>query len=615
MVDFIKKFGIPAIIFLGCICFYPLAFSHIFMDSGQPYYFIVFSPEILALLCLAMIFLKTESIIHTYSAARYIIVLILLFIAVEIFHFYYFAGYNFSFLVQSLLWVLLPYCVYLNYEGFKKLLPYLLIFFWIAVMLTSFREFLQNRLHYGIPGNFNWNAALGIVSSVVLSGYIFTWIKQKKADIPGYVLYPIASVPLICGIILIFRCGSKGALLGGVVAIALFFGFELKGIFRKIYLKAGFAIAIAGIIAISLFYKPVCDRVLPNDLRIHIWEGAIHLIADYWPAGTSQPGFESVFAEYMPESYYTKWFSTSRNNHPHNHFLFMFSTMGIIVGTAWFIMVVYPLVRYFQDYDNPSNNFRRKTMMICFVILLVHGMLDLVLFQWPTSYIFLIILGLLWHNIWPPEPLPEKTTGPNIFPVCKYVCIVFSITVIIYMSYELFRNISASSHFRNGLGLYAQNEFGLAAVEFDEAINIQPRPYYIYRASSNLFYKLHDFQDAYQTFSRLDNQLNRNYAHNNLILGQICLVEKRPADAVKFFQQEIRNYPLGVNGSFYLHLAQKELGRKMEADLAFNHTKYALKKKGLNLRYLPFLLKNPHYDDIWYAINSKTLKKYQVKAQ
>lgn len=600
----------PALFFLALILFYPMIYPRLFATVSLPHFYKLFTPPLVGMLCLALCLLDAKRCVRIFHQAKYILLCVLIFLLVSLIHFFSYGGMTAEDFFAGMLWVIIPLFVYVYSEGIKKLLPYFMWLLWVMVMIQTVWEYASGvRGYYGIPGNFNWNAALALSSSLYVAASIMVFLRSRPA-VKAPVVYLCGAVPIICGLVVAWLCGSKGALLAFMVCVVIFAGCELKGRVRKFYFASVLVFAAGVFAAVLMYHGRIAGHVLPDDVRLDLWRGAVNLIGDNWYAGTSPAGFESAYAGYVPESYYLKIFSASRNNHPHNHYLYIFASMGIIAGIVWFIMTVYPVVLYFLHYRGADNDLFRKVGVFCYLLLLLHGMVDLVLFEWPGTYIFLMLLGLLWTNTWSKHDEPHEPVSRSL----KYACAVAGIALLSYIGVALWQNSCSSWNFRKALIAFDQGDHDRAAVFFDRAVRIKPEPYYVFRAGHNLFYKLRDLDRAYAVLSLMDTELNRNYGHNNLICGQIMMLKGNSARAREYFILETCNFPIGVSGHFYLHVVNQQLGRAEESESSLDMVRHSLRAKGMDFRHLQFLLANPHYDDKWHgALDALNRKKDDAK--
>jgi O-antigen ligase len=601
----------PALFFGALILFYPMIYPRLFVTVSLPHFYKLFTPQLVGMLCLGLCLLDAERCARIFHQAKYILLCALIFLLVSLIHFFTYGGMTAESFFSGMLWIIIPLFVYVYSKGIKKLLPYFIWLLWALVMIQTVQEYAFGvKIHYGVPGNSNWNAALALSSSLYVAAGIIIFLRSRPM-IKASVVYFCGVVPIVCGLVVAWLCGSKGALLAFMVCAVIFAGCELKGKIRKFYFASVLVFAAGVFVAVLMYHERIAGHVLPDDVRLDLWRGAISLIGDNWYAGTSPAGFESVYSKYVPESYYLKIFSASRNNHPHNHYLYIFASMGVIAGIVWFIMTIYPLVLYLLRYrGGVDKDLFRKTGMFCYLLLLLHGMLDLVLFEWPGTYIFLMLLGMLWADTWRKHDAPREQISRSL----KYACAVAGIALLSYMAVILWRNSCSSWNFRKALITFDQGDYDRAAVFFDRAVRIKPEPYYVFRAGHNLFYKLRDYDRAYAVLSLMDPELNRNYGHNNLICGQALMLKGHPARAREYLIRETRNFPIGVSGHFYLHVVNQQLGRADESERSLDMVRHSLRAKGMDFRHLQFLLANPYYDDKWHgALDVLSRKKKEAK--
>ena len=203
---------------------------------------------------------------------------------------------------------------------------------------------------------------------------------------------------------------SRGAFLGILVSIPLIFG---KGV--MIWLLPLLVIIFSSIIICALPIAPdniknIFCFLIPNNIltnfndlsityenipRLVIWEKAINLILKRpffgWGAAT------------FPILYFTQY--GEWKGHPHNLFLELSISYGLITSILVFIFIGILLYRTFKKIyiSKIKNNYYEKAWWTSTIIFLIHHSFDIVYFDARISIIFWILIAGLRKNIKPQQ--------------------------------------------------------------------------------------------------------------------------------------------------------------------------------------------------------------------
>lgn len=190
---------------------------------------------------------------------------------------------------------------------------------------------------------------------------------------------------------------SRGAWLGFMIAILLF---------MLIYTRKTMIVVLLGV-----FSLPVLPFVLPDSIiqrfasignmadsstayRVHIWQGAIAMIRDFWTSGIGVG--PDVFAQVYP--FYTL---AGIESAPHSHNLYL--QILIEMGVGGLIAFVAAMVIFVQSvltfYNRPESGMRRDQVLSVAVMcgalaVLAQGMTDYIWYNYRIYLIFWIMVGL-----------------------------------------------------------------------------------------------------------------------------------------------------------------------------------------------------------------------------
>jgi len=579
---------------------YPLAWMQVIEPVNGFQFLPLFPPFVMVMMAGAACLYNGRKLFDNLNNARYVLITTAAFFIVGLCQLFTHSFYNADQYLSSLTWCVFSLFFYLYAAESIAIMPMVMALIWCGTVMVSIRElFMPRQILFGVPGNYNWNATLLAVSAIFLLHYLYGRLSALSIWRRLVVLVFPAGLTLL----LIYWCGSKGTWAGLAAGLLLYVIAVLRR-YRRVLIGVAIAVGIGGY-ACLLFYPSLVEKVIRDDVRVSLWQGCSALIRDHWLTGTSPAGFESAYAEYIPEEYYLNKHAAARHNHPHNEFLYVLASCGIPVGLIWAGMVIFPLLSLVF---NPVMR-RRETLwlpvLLSAVLLTVHGSLDLVIFEWPTSFLFVWLLGVMWYWVWPTVELPEKRVGVVwrvMVPAMSLLMLALAAGMTVY-------NVYASYFSWSGIQHYSMKNYSQADASWGRYLAMKSDPYILYRAGNNAFIRLRDSGKALGYYLRLSEIGCTNYANNNGFIGQIYLLQGKPAEALPYLRQETMNFPLGVSGWYFLAMTQSLLGLKEDEAISKQEMLRSLRLKGLDLSHLELLLRDPYYDLNWRQVREKMLSE------
>ena len=611
----------------------------------------LFSLASLSGLAVSFILFRHGKLKDALQNKRYLSASLSLFLLIVTVQFCVFNKSDFDEFFLSLFWISVPLFVFLFSDSVTKLLPPFVYIFWIVDLLVSF---YTSGEKVGIPGNRNWHASFLLVALLFSTYLTYRIVSQlRKTSFPLLkpliiVIYLITSILIGYTAFLFYKCNSRAATLAALVGLLIFvysklacdLTAKLKKISKKYYFLCLSMLAIS-LIALVIFFVYYSDsgttkarpsefgqnptpsallcRIkssLKNDVRIPLWAGALNLIRDYPLIGTSPSRFESIFAAYRPLEYFTKPLNAVRSDHPHNSLLHIATSFGIFALVLWCFLWVCPMVYCFAIYSKLTP-FMRVTLFAYFC-LFFHGLLDLVLFHWPTIFLAALCLGLLWAEVWKSDfkskkgdEIPEGTAKiadnkgeavccrkdrNSTFLGIKILIYATAIVVLILTLHNIYLDYQSSYFFRTGDFYAKKKRYERALFQYQEGLAYKRRPKYVYKASVYSLSFLDNPELALHLFKYFDEMLSYDYAHKNGFIA-LAFVKLGKYDlALPYLMKEVVNYPLSVGAWYRLSLIQRRQEMYKEASISLRNMERALKAKGLPPNALSLLIKNPEYD-------------------
>lgn len=599
---------IAAFLFLTAfIFFYPALFIKI-PSIVLTIILFSFTPALLALLAIILIvFIYQEKVLALLLNNKSFFLPMSVIFAIATVHFFIIPEYTFESYMFSLAYIVIPLFILLNKSAFLRYMPWFIILLWLLNTYFSGISFFCNEEYSGIARNRNWNACFILTSTPFVMFFIYKALTQYK--VRKILIYLVLLCPLSISLYGLYYCYSRAANITLLLLLFLTIFLHMKPQAQKITVYCGI-IAISAIT--YLFYIKGTDSfasLIANDVRVPLWEGTINLIKDKWAMGVGAELFESEFSTYCPVEYHLRPDAAVRNDHPHNHLLFIASTFGIFGLIAWCFLLFYPVLRFALNFDREKNPLM-KIYFFAFLAIIIHGMLDMVMYRWPTNIMALMFLGLLWSRIWQ-SPRYEIADTPNKLTTIVRAAVLFILSVSLI--FFLVQNIIYSSHLR--YGMYYSHEkiedFDKAAGELQKAINTKKESVAIYKAGMNSFFMLGNPDLTLKYLKLIKEQPGKRFAHTDGFISNILCSKGHFREALPYLRQELIHYPLSISSWNNIIRLYSILGMKKEAEQAVERMNLCLYYKGLTPKMLPLILENPDFDDHPYKIPEELRKKYE----
>ena len=537
---------------LVILLFYPLVYPKVFGIIHSYYAYLLFiTLPLLSMLSFAgiLIYSNYDSLRNDFVKYRYMyVVVIILAIIVFIGNFFRGSGLfeiKLSNFFASLAIVIIPFFIRImvNEINFQRWLAELVLWFYFANVFIVIIGRVKGRFAYGLPGNTNWQASLAIILLPLIFYYIVKWVPKKINYWGGHFII----MALFCAISswLVLVANSKGAIL----AIGAGVFFYITGCFcnkstKKTIVLSGFMgmflLVVGTIVALKMDVK-----LIDNDIRSHLWNGTVNLLMDDYnyifgiPGNAGNGMFETAFSSYNSPEYYLSKIASGRNNHPHNQLLYIFVSYGIVGGICLFSFIFYIFGKLFVKFNELS--FYIKAILISALMLLVHGMVDLVLHEWPTNILFLIFMGILIAEIFKFKIIEKKEQKQN--------SILYNALIVGLLGtfcYQFYYSVEASINDRSGKIASEFKKSQDANDYYVRSVNEFPRPRAIYDAMSNAFYNLKNIALVQYYGEKFADCGVKNFSHNNLLMGVASAEFQDYSSAVKYLEQERVNYPADV---------------------------------------------------------------------
>ena len=575
----------------------------------------LFTLSTLSCLCLSFVFLSPGRLLKEVGRLKILFLAIGVFVLVCLLQLILSPTYKLEELSFSLFWVTIPVFTLLYWKRLLFYMPLFMVALWSMNISHSVLQITRCNEVVGMAGNRNWNASFTIVTTFFTCYALSQAVRKlalrlvdrgrlSQATWEAFKFLPLSIVvlmPLIPSSYVVYKCDSRGAILG-LVAIFLLCGFlhiPKQRYEFKLRLVLYSALVIVSLLALlKSGFASLCEE----DVRIPLWTGCLEMTADHPVIGVGSGGFESAFAPYRPLDYFQKTYVAVRSNHPHNILLYILACFGVLGFAAWAVIWVYPLVSLSFHYQ--QTDVLDKVVYYSFALLFTHGFFDLILFEWPTIVIGAILVGMLWGKIGElGQPSQSETLVPPTSQTAQHCPIWIPLTIrgfgffILFLTVAAVRNdVLASYYHRSGEFYELRGQKELTLFYFDKALDFKISPKFIYKAAICAYVQQQNPELSLKYFALFDETPFRNFAHNHGFIALCLRKVGKTAQALPHLEQETRNYPLLTGAWFNLAQAQQELKLPQAQQSSFKNMHRTLEVKELTQEALPYLLKNPEYD-------------------
>ena len=279
--------------------------------------------------------------------------------------------------------VLIPLAVALSFktlpEFSDKVCKVGFFLLWLVNVVHCYHKF-GSISDLGIAGNRNWLSALLLSTSFVSAQFIFElsakWMRSTKARWAlSIFIIGALTVPIL------LKADSRASY--AAMVLLPFYAVYLLGN-RKVRIVLG-AVLLAGVLFVPFLFRDVLDRENKRNVRLPMWSSTLKMAVEN-PLGLGPEGFEKAFPAYVSKAQKGMLVSAETTEHPHNEFLHISISGGIMAGAAWLLLVGIALFSRVADK-------RALLFRLPLFVLVVQGMLDKPLHQMPTMLLFYLCLG------------------------------------------------------------------------------------------------------------------------------------------------------------------------------------------------------------------------------
>lgn len=469
-------------------------------------------------------------------------------------------------------------------ELLKIFPPFLsILWFWNSIL------YLNQKIWVGISGNWNWNASLILVCTPFLLYEIYLHRDQLGGRTMGRIL---SGAVLVISLYLFLECHSRGAffaLIGTVMIFACAFSDPPR---RKCILFAAGAL-FAVLIPLLVFLCPEkLESLMSSEIRPALWESSFRMLKDH-PFGVGAESFEDRFISYKTLEYFMNPHSALRTVHPHNELLNFALLLGIPAMLAWCFLTfkgIYLFLRRFRH-----TQMEMKLILWGFLVIFLHGMVDLTFAAWPLDILGFLFAGIFWKPLFlRAEPgrtlisfVPRAMGGVLLLCVISSGIVNFAAT----WNFEQARRASLHRDF-HGMRKYAR-----AGISFSSAF-----PEQVYDCVSDAVHLMRDYPFALELSSHLEKTPYRNIARIHGLKALCFSMLGRDAEAFAEYQADTAAYPWLILPRIGAISAAGRLGAHDRIPAMKTELNRVFRDRGLTLEDVRFIMDHPECDEHQHKI-------------
>ncbi len=599
MMKLTKPMSAAGILLFALLCAYPVNWLRIFgFRAVYPASLEMFTLPLLALTALAGILFQPGRLLAAWRRDRLSrrIIVLALFVALTQTVLAVTENWSTAQWGTTFFYLLLPLAGAAYSSELRKLFPYFFGLLALGALALLIAEFLQRvPVPIGLGGNWNWNQTLLWISVPVLPALLPFKKRVLTTAAASLVILP-------CSMLFFPEHTSLGTVLAATGAlVVIFLLFCIPSPKRRLALGIGGTLAAAFLFFAVLEFStwnpveyPAAGKLL-RDTRLQLWRGGVQMALGEGALGAGAARTEFILPLYLPGDYYFSMYASDRHPHPHNEALFYFGAFGI-AGAAFGLLLVSAALRGIRRAG--KHDFLPRLLGWGFLVLLFHGMLDVLLGEALPGGIALLLAGMFWGYRLPSlsgfprkhrARLPVTTRWNTVIAALLFFSAIVTAAVNLYSGILFYRAQTAR----------LQNDIDSAEKFLHRSIGIQPKAESLAFAGRIALFDRKNPQQAIDCFRRLEAELHiPHYSHTAQWLGRAHAASGNLAEALRCFDLEDRYFPAGAltAGLRLTVLRQLKVTRSdlQKAELDF---RARMQLKGMEPEDFNLLLRYPGIDD------------------
>ena len=492
-------------------------------------------------------------------------------------------GWNSTLFLTSLFYFAVPVAGMLLAREIRRILPVFLLILFVGGFCISLREWGAGFPAVGLSGNWSWHWTLLAISAPSLAFFF-----PVRFRLAGGILLAFG---IAVGQFLISPgYVSRGTLISCIGASAVLFtaGWLHRSPRYRKEILIGLTVA-AAIAALAVYYG-VRDGFLPSrapqENRLMLWQGAAALGEAHWGLGVEPGRFEGEIAPYLPVSYFDSDFAADRHTHPHNELLYLWCGFGLF-GIVWWTLTTAAGIR-------GTLRRRRNDELVllaawCWLVLLIHGQIDVILSTPLAGGLFALLTGTLAA-----VGAPHVRSSPGYRGVRIAALAGFGGAAVILLGLNLFSGWNC----REGKLALLDSNPKPARQFLERSVSILPTVENLYTLGTVDLFDFHDPSAAITNFKRITSDFKMpSYAHSVGRIARSLAAAGKLKESLPYFEQEQRNFPRSAVNLRLWETVFRALGETKQADRLLSEWRELLVLKGIDESIFPYLLRNQLLDD------------------
>ena len=453
-----------------------------------------------------------------------------------------------------------------------------------GLLLLIVERLASVNLPIGLTGNWNWNQSLLWISLPVALGLL----PLKKRGL--WVL--ILSIVILPLTLLIFPgYWSRGTVVAALAAMVILYGLLNIPSRKWRIIVVGGCILLCGILfGLLLEFStwsaedyPLAGKIA-RDTRVQLWRGGVRMASLEWATGVGAARTEFELPLHLPGEYYISTHGSDRHPHPHNELLFYAGAFGI-VGVIFAVGLTVAILRGICRAGR--RDLMGRILGWGFLVLLLHGMLDVLLSEPLSGGTALLLGGCFWGYHLPEYALPYRTVRR-----------VAGIVLILIACVAGVVTLRAGVHLHRAQCERARNEIDLAELELQRSLAIQPRAESLTFAARMALFDRKNPQEAIRLLKQLEKLRIPHYSHAAQWMGRAYAASGNVEEALRWFEREDLYFPVGALTAGLRLMVLKQMraprAEQLEAERDFLAR---LQLKDLTPDHFSLLFRYPQIDD------------------
>ena len=547
----------------------------------------------IALLAGALILLNGKNLIRILrSMNRWEIGALLILLFSGMIHFFRNGFFTAESLGSNLIFLIVPLLGCCAKKELLKIFPpfFSILWFWNSILFVSQR--MRDVAGVGLPGNWNWNASLILVCTPFLLYEIYLHRDQLGGKTMGRIL---SGVVLAISLILFLKSNSRGAVLVLAVAAMIILFVLADSRRRKWILFGGCGLFFAAVAALLFVFPEKLVPLMSSEIRPALWESSLQMLKDF-PFGVGAESFEDRFIPYKTLEYFMNPHAALRTVHPHNELLNLALLLGIPAMLAWCFLTfkgIYLFIRRFHH-----AQMEMKLILWGFLVIFLHGMLDLTFAAWPLDILGFLFAGMFWKPLFLRE-IPRKnmlSAVPQILGGVLLFCVILSgaVNLAATWNFEMARQASLHRDFR-GMMKHAR-----AGASLSTAF-----PEQLYDCISDSVHRMRDYRFALELSSRLEKTPYRNIARIHGLRALCFAMLGNDAEAFAEYQADSAAYPWLILPRIGAISSAGRLGMNGKIPAMKTELNRIFRDRGLSQEDVLFIMNNPECDEHLHMIRQE----------